>query len=148
MKSAILFFNLILLSFSGPSWAKGSGVQVTELLKTTQSWDGQDLPAYPQGQPEITIVRITIPPGVALPMHRHPMINAGVMLSGEVTVYTEKNEIRRVVAGEALSELVNTWHYGKNEGEIPAEIIVFYAGVSKTPITVLKKSENKKVGKD
>jgi hypothetical protein len=32
--------------------------------------------------------------------------------------------------------VVNTWHYGINEGDLPAEIIVFYAGVVDSPITV------------
>ena len=36
----------------------------------------------------------------------------------------------------AIVELVDKWHYGKNESEAPAEIIVFYAGVHGEPITV------------
>jgi hypothetical protein len=36
---------------------------VKELVKATQSWDGNLLPAFPQGQPEITLLRITIPAG-------------------------------------------------------------------------------------
>jgi hypothetical protein len=33
---------------------------------------------------------------------------------------------------------VNTPHYGMNEGKVPAEIVVFYAGVVDTPITVVE----------
>ena len=33
-------------------------------------------------------------------------------------------------------EVVHTWHYGINDGDGPAEIIVFYAGEKDTPITV------------
>jgi hypothetical protein len=39
-------------------------------------------------------------------------------------------------AGDPIVEVVDTWHYGKNEGKTPAEIIVFYAGTPDTPITV------------
>ncbi len=49
---------------------------------------GNTLPEYPEGKPEITILRIQIPPGTTLPLHTHPVINAGVLLSGELAVIT------------------------------------------------------------
>jgi quercetin dioxygenase-like cupin family protein len=45
-------------------------------------------------------------------------------------------------AGDLIVEVVNKWHYGKNEGNKPAENIVFYAGILDKPITVKKKSSN------
>ncbi|MBE0427299.1 MAG: cupin domain-containing protein [Nitrospirae bacterium] len=113
-----------------------NSVDVKVLVKTTSSWDGSKLPDYPGGQPEITILKITIPPGVSLPLHKHPVINAGVLLKGELTVRTDTGERLHLKAGEAIAEVVNTWHCGKNEGNIPAEIIVFYAGTQGLPITI------------
>ena len=109
-----------------------------ELVKTAKSWDGKVLPAYPQGQPEITILRINIPPGTRLDTHRHPVINAGMLISGQLTVVTTEGKTLHLKAGDPIVEVVNTSHYGINEGEVPAEIIVFYAGVHKTPITVVE----------
>ncbi len=111
---------------------------VKELVKTTQSWDGEFLPAYPQGQPEITILRISIPPGTQLHTHSHPVINAGVLISGQLTVVTIDGKTLHLKAGDPIVEVVNTLHYGINEGKVPAEIVVFYAGVIDTPITVLE----------
>jgi quercetin dioxygenase-like cupin family protein len=71
-------------------------------------------------------------------LHKHDAINAGVLLSGELTVVTETNEVLHMKPGEALIELVGKWHYGKNEGSIPAEIIVFYASTLNAPLTVNK----------
>jgi quercetin dioxygenase-like cupin family protein len=113
-----------------------SAVQVDVLAKTGLSWDGRDLPEYPKGTPEITILRIKIPPGAQLPLHKHPVINAGVLLNGELTVVTEDNRTLHLKTGEAIVEVVNKWHYGKNESNKTAEIIVFYAGVRDTPITI------------
>lgn len=110
--------------------------QVEVLAKTSSSWDQSQLPPYPEGIPEITILRITIPPGLQLPLHRHPVINAGVLLKGELTVTAEDHKVLHLNAGDSIVELVNKWHYGKNEGDEPAEIIVFYAGVVDEPITV------------
>ncbi|MFH1155101.1 MAG: cupin domain-containing protein [Pseudomonadota bacterium] len=112
------------------------GVVVETLSRSGQSWDGNALPAYPQGTPEITILRITIPAGTELPLHEHPVINAGVLLKGELTVVTRDNKVLHLTAGQSLVEVVDTWHYGKNEGSTPAEIIVFYAGIQGEPITV------------
>jgi hypothetical protein len=53
-------------------------------------------------------------------------------------VISETNDTLHLKAGEPIVEIVNAWHYGENEGNEPAEIIVFYAGVENTPITILK----------
>ncbi len=128
-----------ILSLTSHVWAQEvSTVKVDVLAKTSASWDGRDLPNYAKGKPEITILRIKIPPKVQLPLHEHPVINAGVLLKGELTVVTKDKEILHLKAGDSIVEVVNKWHYGKNEGNEPAEIIVFYAGVQDTPITIKK----------
>ena len=115
--------------------------EVSRLLATSESWNGVSLPEYPEGQPRITVLRVTIPPNTELPVHKHPVISAGVVLQGELTVTTDTGETLRLKAGDAVSEVVNTWHYGKNSGSEPAEIIVFYAGADETPITAYEESD-------
>jgi quercetin dioxygenase-like cupin family protein len=123
--------------FATQVWAQEEkSIAAKELVKSSLSWDGNSLPNYPEGKPEITILKITIPSGAQLPLHEHPVINAGVLLSGELTVVTTDNKTLHLKAGDPIVEVVDTWHYGRNEGETPAEIIVFYAGVSNKPITV------------
>lgn len=118
------------------------GAQITTeaLLKTSTSWNGNPLPEYPKGQPEITIQKIVIPPGAEVPLHMHPVIMAGVLMKGTLTVMTENNEIRQIKSGEAIAEVVNTWHHGRNEGDAPVEILVFYAGIQDQAVTI--KAEN------
>ncbi len=135
-----LFWGICLtLLLSSNLWAQDvNTINVDVLAKTSSSWDGRDLPDYTKGKPEITILRITIPQGVQLPLHKHPVINAGILIKGELTVVTEGNKTLHLKAGDSIVETVNTWHYGKNEGNKPAEIIVFYAGILGTPITIKK----------
>lgn len=135
--SALLAAVVVALCASGPARAVDAlGVQVETLAKSATSWDGASLPAYPPGRPEVTILRIRIPPGTQLPLHKHPVINAGVLTKGELTVLAETGQTLHLKAGDALVELVDTWHYGRNDGDMPAEIVVFYAGSENTPITV------------
>ncbi len=138
MKKLICGICLVLLLSGGAFAADEGKVRVDELAKTGSSWDGSLLPSYPAGAPVVTILRISIPPGVQLPLHRHPVINAGVLLSGELTVVTEDNKTLHMKAGDSIVEVVNKWHYGKNEGDKTAELIVFYAGAENMPITVTK----------
>lgn len=126
------------LLFANPLMASEDTLKVEVLAKTTQSWNGDALPAYPKGQAEVTILRIEIPAGMQLPLHKHPVINAGVLLKGELTVVTETDQRFHMKAGDSIVELVNKWHYGKNEGKETAEIIVFYAGEKAQAITLKK----------
>ncbi len=105
------------------------------LIISEESWNGTPIPAYPEGKPKISILKITIPPGSALPKHIHPVINAGVLLKGELFVEDEFGNQLQMKAGDPIIEVVNTVHYGENRGDVPAEIIVFYAGSEGMTIT-------------
>ncbi|MFT4855934.1 MAG: quercetin dioxygenase-like cupin family protein [Algoriphagus sp.] len=135
------FYIIILLSFlfSCDSSAIPQEIILEKLMESTQSWNGDTLPAYPTGQPKITILKVTIPPKAKLKLHEHLVINAGVLIKGELTVVDEHGNKLELKAGDPIVELVNTFHYGINEGSETAEIIVVYAGDVATPITVIKK---------
>ena len=117
---------------------KTQKTEFTTLLETTTGWNGDTLPHYPNGQPKITILKVIIPPNSKLDVHKHSVINAAVVLDGELLVVTETQDTLHAKAGDAFEELVNTWHYGINETNKPAELIVFYAGIEGGTNTILK----------
>ncbi len=131
-----LLLSLLPLSLS----AKDQSSPTTEkLVVSTKAWTGQQLPAYPSGQPEITVLKITIPPGQKLQVHKHPVINAIVVLKGTLTVTTDLGKVMEVKAGQSMIEVVDEWHYGANHGNAPLEMMAFYAGAKGTPIKIDKK---------
>lgn len=138
MKKLLYLFCLTIFLSSHVCAEETRGASTVVLSKSSVSWDGQDLPDSTPGKQEVTILRITIPPGSQLPVHKHPVINAGVLLRGDLTVVSEEGKTLRLKAGESIVELVNTWHYGRNEGDTPAEIIMVYVGKTGMPITVNK----------
>ena len=81
-------------------------------------------------------MRSEVPPGARLEPHRHPVINAGILTKGELTVVTADGLTLQLKAGDSMVEVVNTLHYGFNPGADPAEIVVFYAGEQGGPVTV------------
>ena len=137
-----LSFMLVLTGCAStpePPQAGEQPIVVTKLAQSANSWDGKLLPAYPAQQPQITILRIRIAPGAKLPLHHHPVINAGVLLSGQLSIETANGDKLHLKAGDPIVETVNTVHYGVNDGKVPAEIIVVYAGAVDQAITVVEK---------
>jgi quercetin dioxygenase-like cupin family protein len=135
-----LFWISIFL-FSCDSSEIPQEITMEKLTESTQSWNGDTLPSYPSGQPKVTIIKVTIPPQAQLKLHEHLVINAGVLIKGELTVIDEWGNKLELKAGDPIIELVNTFHYGINEGSETAEIIVFYAGDVDTPITKIKEEK-------
>ena len=138
MKIIFIPLCLFLILFTSCDENKIKETTVITLAETSKSWDGKTLPKYPDGNPKVTILKIIIPPKTKLKLHKHPEINAGILLKGELTVISEHNDTLNLSAGDPIVELVNTWHYGINNGNEPSEIVVFYAGIENMPITVLK----------
>ncbi len=137
MKRTLIILSLLAFLISCMNLdSETEELKVETLLQTTQSWDGSELPDYPEGKPEISILKVSIPPHSELDLHKHEVINAGILLTGELTVITENRDTLQMKTGDVLSEVVGTWHYGVNEGDDTAEIVVFYAGAVGTPLSV------------
>jgi len=133
---ALLLFLLIGVTLQSCREKKPEEIEVLTLMDTDSSWDGNLLPKYPAGQPKIKILKYTVPPKTKLAPHEHHVINAGVLLKGELTVVDQKGNELHLKAGDPIVELVHTVHYGMNKSTEPAEIVVFYAGADDIPITV------------
>ena len=52
----------------------------TELIRTSQSWDGVELPDYFEGRPELVAVKYVFPAGQKLGWHHHPVMNYGILV--------------------------------------------------------------------
>ena len=120
---------------------KALGIKVETLAQSTNQWDGDSLPHYPASTAEITVLRITIPAGVTLPLHTHPVISAGVILQGTLQLTLQDGTTRLFNQGAALIETVNTVHTGKSLGPKDTVVLVFYAGSKHLPTTVQVKTQ-------
>jgi quercetin dioxygenase-like cupin family protein len=92
-----------------------------------QTWDGGSL-ISPAGTAEVTPVLIEIPVGGETGWHKHPMITIGYMLQGDLEVALQDGRKHQFHAGEAAAEVIDTFHNGKNIGNVPVKIVVFYVG--------------------
>jgi quercetin dioxygenase-like cupin family protein len=112
-----------------------ANVKVTPLIQSTQSWNGAPI-IYPAGQAQITGLMIEIAPGAVTGWHQHPAPSFGVVTQGTLEVTLKDGKVKHLQAGDALIEVVDTDHIGRNVGDVPVKIIVFYAGAVGQVLTV------------
>lgn len=98
----------------------------SELIRTSQSWDGMELPDYLQGRPELVAVKYEFPIGQKLGWHHHPVMNYGILVQGELTIIGLDGKEKVVHEGEPVVEMVNTIHHGENRGDKDVILYMFY----------------------
>jgi len=44
-----------------------SGINAVEVMRSSQAWNGEVIEAYPAGEPELTVMRLSLPAHTSLP---------------------------------------------------------------------------------
>ena len=137
MKKAIKLITVLFVMFLCVTNLSYSA-QKEVLLKTTSTWDRAEYQKLKIRKPEVTVLKIIINVGEELPMHKHDLVNIAYVKKGTLTVVTDDNKEITLHEGEVLPELIGKYHYGKNTGNEPIELVVFYIGEKGTPLSVNK----------
>ena len=111
-------------------------LETRELIRTSQSWDGAELPDYLKGHPEVVAVKYEIPAGQKLGWHQHPVMNHGILVQGELTIVSLDGKEKVVHEGEVVVEMVGTIHHGENRGSKPVILYMFYLSQEGMPLSV------------
>ncbi|SMC29331.1 Cupin domain protein [Andreprevotia lacus DSM 23236] len=134
MRSALAVIALLLAS-SAFALDPTPSIKATPVLKTTTSWNGAPL-VLPQGPAEVSGLVIEIAPGAETGWHKHPIPSFAYLLEGELEVALKDGKTKRIKAGEALAEVVDTWHNGHTVGDKPVKLVVFYVGNVGSALTI------------
>jgi quercetin dioxygenase-like cupin family protein len=111
------------------------------VLATTKSWNGTAYTHYPNGQPELTTIKLTLAPHTDLPWHTHSFPNSVYVLSGTLTLRDRDDGKTLVVhQGEAVGESVDVVHRGES-GDEPTVLLITYAGTPGVPTSIPAKGE-------
>jgi quercetin dioxygenase-like cupin family protein len=111
------------------------GFTATTLLQTSTTIRDQPI-RFPQGDNQFTAVLGEIAPGGQAGRHMHTVPLLVYILEGSLSIEMEGHGTHVVSAGEAFTEVVNTWHNGRNLGSTPARFLIVFAGQDGTPITI------------
>ena len=134
-KAAFALILSLICHSSAFALDQSASVKASTVLKAETSWDGKPI-EYPSGKAEVTVMVIEIVPGGETGWHLHPVPSFGMVLEGELEVQLKNGAVRRLKPGEALAEVVNTLHNGRNVGTVPVKLVVFYVGSVGQPLTV------------
>ena len=114
-------------------------IKVEPLLKTDTTSIGQKI-VYPNFQSdEVTIAKVTIPPGKSTGWHKHTFPVFAYVLKGNLTVELENNQKKQFPENTTFSEVINTFHNGVNNGKEDVVLITFYMGEKGKPLSIVKK---------
>ena len=111
-------------------------IKTTELICTSQSRDGAMLPDFPQGQPELRVIRLDFPIGAKTGWHHHTVVNYGIVQQGDLTIVCQDGSERTFHEGEPLVEVIGTIHRGENRGKKSVVLVMFYYSEPGAEITI------------
>lgn len=132
----IIFLVLCSSYFSKAQYSKQ--IKVETILKTDTTSLGQFIKYPTVKNPEITIAKITIPPGTNTGWHRHQIPLFAYITKGNLTIEQENGKTEILTVGQASAESFNSYHRGINKGIENVELIAFYLGGDKRPLTEKK----------
>jgi quercetin dioxygenase-like cupin family protein len=135
MRKYILFFAVFCICFAA-SAQYNKGVILEPVLKTDTTSIGQKI-VYPNfANDEVSIVKVTIPPGKSTGWHKHTFPVFAYVLKGTLTVEIEGKKIVRFAENSSFSEVINTLHNGENKGNEDVVLIAFFMGEKGKPLSV------------
>ncbi|WDM63555.1 cupin domain-containing protein [Stenotrophomonas forensis] len=105
------------------------------LLEAERAWEGSEW-TYLPAPPQVTLLRLHIPPYTTLGWHQHPMLNVAFVEHGSITVERRVDGLQQHFSqGEAVAEAMNVPHRG-HTGPDGARLLVFYAGSPGVPLVI------------
>jgi len=146
MKKFLYLIPLACLTLVAPLAPAVEGITATPILKTGETWYGQEI-VYPEGAAEVSGVVIEMAPGAETGWHQHPVPSVGYVMEGELEVHFRNGDVRRLGAGESAAEAVNVMHNGVNVGDVPVKLVIFYIGTPGIALTVREGEEQAEGGR-
>lgn len=133
-----IIYSFFMFDLAHAQTSTEQAVKSTQILQTETTWNEKDIEYPASGSEEITALHIEFAPGAETSWHRHPVASLAYIISGELEVILkDTGESMIFREGDAFAEVINTWHYGKNIGNEPVKLVVFYVGEKGMQLTEL-----------
>ena len=119
-------------------WAADYDAAVkARLITQTEVTGNGDKIKYPAfASPEVSALEVDIAVGAETGWHQHPVPVYGYVLAGRLRVDMEGGKSLTFKPGDAIIEVVDAWHNGRNVGCEPVRLAVFYLGGKDVPNVV------------
>jgi len=108
-------------------------VKAKKILVTTTAGNGQKHMYLKTEHPEVTALTVEIPPGAETGWHVHTVPVYAYVLAGDLTVEIAGSRALTFKPGDAIVEVQNLAHNGRNLGKDTVKLAVFYTGEEGRP---------------
>lgn len=108
------------------------GLKVTPVFQGSETTIGQPI-LFPLFNNQVTAQLAEFAPGGETGRHQHPVPTFVYVLEGTITTEVEGHGQKVQNAGQAVLEVINTWHNGSNRGTTPAKALGVFFGQEGTP---------------
>ena len=133
MNAKVVLCGVVLILLSGCSQTQSVRVASQPLapnpgFKGAMTVTGQQI-QYPQtASPEIIARIADFAPGQETGWHKHPVPTYTQVIEGTLTIDFEDGNTMEFPAGSGLLDALNTWHNGRNAGDVPLKAVVIILG--------------------
>lgn len=134
MKKKLLFLIVFCISIVANAQYNKEVVLET-VLKTDTTSIGQKI-SYPDfANDEVSIIKVTVPPGKSTGWHKHSFPVFAYVVQGTLTVEIENRKPLHFKPNSSFSEVINTMHNGVNNGKEDLVLIAFFMGEKGKPLS-------------
>jgi quercetin dioxygenase-like cupin family protein len=124
----IVYLLVVLVISFGAKAEYNKEIVLEQIIKTDTTSIGQKI-VYPQFQDdEVTIMRVTIPPGKSTGWHKHSFPVFAYVQEGVLTVEVENKKTMHFMPNSSFSEVIDVKHNGINNGKVNVVLIAFFMG--------------------
>ena len=142
--ACLCLIGLLLIASPAIAADYNTGVTAKVLKKTTVTSNGQKIAYLSTNRAEVTAMTVDLESGAETGWHQHPVPVYAYVVSGTLSVELEDGHVFSFEKGDAVIEVVNTLHNGKNKGTEPVKLAVFYLGAEGVPNVVKPDAAGKK----
>ena len=114
---------------------------IEQILKTDTTSLGQRI-SYPvTANDEVTMLKITLPPGKTTGWHVHEIPVFAYVLKGTLTVEFEDGKTVRFAENSSFAEVLHTVHRGINRENCDLVLLAIYLGEKGKPLSIKKEKK-------
>lgn len=136
MKNLVCTVLFLLISGYGLKAQYNNDLLIEPVLKTDTTSTGQKI-SYPvSGQAQVTMLKITIPPGKTTGWHEHHFPVFAYVLKGTLTVELARNKTLQFTENSSFAEVIDTLHRGFNNGTTDLVLLAVYVGEVGEPLSI------------
>jgi quercetin dioxygenase-like cupin family protein len=111
-------------------------VQLTPVLQTDKTTIGQGFHYPNPDNDEVTMMKVTIPPGKETGWHKHDFPVFAYVEKGYLTIELDNMKTMQFPERSSFAEVINTYHNGKNSGTTDMSLIALFLGEKGKPLSV------------